>query len=297
MDENEEDVGGSALSAFVLSLFAGGATSLGGLVVCFLSPEPSATLMAWTLSLAAGVMLAVSILELVVPKRGELGAVIWFGGGCLSYWMLSSLARCCDRKVQKTRSKRARQLGILMCLALTLHNLPEGLAVAVTASASRRTGLVVAIAIALHNVPEGLAIAVPLHASAVGKCPTLLATVASGFSEPVGAALGLLLLRFFKLTPNVIEHIEAAVAGIMSSIAVFELIPEALNQQRKVHACLGFGTGWLLISLTIWLLDSPKPPLAFLDNALLGGPILSARQSPPQFKDPAFPHDSRLSID
>ena len=272
--EGWEDQEPRAMEALLMSFFAGAATSVGGLVVCCLSPKRgvAAGLLAGTLSMAAGVMLAVSLLELVVPatEKAELSAFFYFGVGGVAYYGLSSFARFCSLvEKQKSRQKRARHLGILMCLALTAHNLPEGLAVAVTASTSRKTGATVALAIALHNIPEGLAIALPLHEGSASKATCLIATILSGLSEPLGAAFGLILLRYVDLTPQLIDHIEATVAGIMSSIAIFELIPEAFNQQKHAHSILGFCFGFLTIALTIYLLlDTPKPPLAFLDNAI-----------------------------
>lgn len=258
--------------ALLMSFLAGAATSLGGLVVCCLNPQRGvpAGLLAATLALAAGVMLAVSMLELVAPAtaRGEWQAGAFFACGCLVYWLLSTLAKCVEQLqgggAAKTREKRNRRLGILMTLALTAHNLPEGLAVAVTAATSRRSGLIVTIAIAMHNIPEGLAIAVPLYAAAY-RSTALVATVASGFSEPAGALLGILLLRHLRLSNQAVEYIEATVAGVMTCIAVIELLPEAHAQQRHTHALVGFIVGWALISLTIWLIDS-RPPIDYLDT-------------------------------
>ncbi|KAJ8599326.1 hypothetical protein CTAYLR_005349 [Chrysophaeum taylorii] len=271
----------SYVDALLMSFFAGAATSVGGLVVCCLNPKRDvpASLLASTLSLAAGVMLAVSMLELVVPatSRAEWRAAGYFGVGAALYWVLSTIARCVEHvntNAAKARERRTRRLGILMALALTAHNLPEGLAVAVTAATSRRTGLVVAIAIALHNIPEGLAIAVPLYATS-HPTTALLTTVASGLSEPVGAAFGILLMRYIDLTEMVIENIEAIVAGVMCCIAILELLPEAKAQQRHVCSFAGFLAGWAVIALTICLLDS-RPPLSYLDNAIPGATSFSA---------------------
>lgn len=273
--EHDDELELSYIDAFAMSFFAGAATSVGGLVVCCLNPKRGvpAALMASTMSLAAGVMLAVSFLELVVPatSEGEWMAGVFFVIGCLIYWLLSTAARCIDRAgggtvVVKTRERRNRRLGILMALALTAHNLPEGLAVAVSASTSRRTGFVVAIAIALHNIPEGLAIAVPLFAASY-RTTALLVTVASGLSEPLGAAFGILLLRYVHLTSRAVDNVQATVAGIMSCIAVVELIPEAYAQHRHAASFFSFIVGWVVIFVTIWLIDA-KPPISYLDNAV-----------------------------
>lgn len=268
------------MNSFLMSAIAGAATSLGGLVVCCLPQSRSvpASLLASTLSLAAGVMLAVSMLELVVPatSKGEWWAGIYFLGGCVAYSALASLARWIDQLqtnliMAKVRERRNRRLGILMALALTVHNLPEGLAVAVSATVSRRTGLVVTIAIALHNIPEGIVIAVPLFAAS-SRSIAILTTIASGLSEPLGAILGILLMRHVKLTNHVVDNVQASVAGIMTCVALLELLPEAYAQHRFLPALFGFLAGWLVIFTTIWLLDS-RHPFSYLDSVLSATPL------------------------
>uniref|UniRef100_A0A7S3NMN3 Zinc transporter n=1 Tax=Aureoumbra lagunensis TaxID=44058 RepID=A0A7S3NMN3_9STRA len=253
------------INALSLSLFAGAATSLGGLVVFGMSKnEVPAALLATSLALAAGAMFSVSFLELMVPSSTSELSINWFISGCFIYGILSYLLRAFyeQQQLSFTSQDRMYRLGILMTVALTIHNFPEGLAVAMSASSSNRSsGLIVAIAIAIHNIPEGMAIAGPLLASsAYGRIQALLATALSGFSESLGAILGLILLRYNTSLASsssniIVEDVQAVVAGIMSSVALFELLPEAIAQEREIYAIFGFLAGWGIIGCALWLLD------------------------------------------
>ena len=170
----------------------------------------------------------------------------------LDSWERGSEAAGGGRGTDGTEATRQKQmrLGVLMMIALSAHNLPEGLAVAVSASESRHSGTVVAIAIAMHNIPEGLAIAVPIFAATRSRRRALAMTLASGLSEPAGALVGLFMLR-----PLLIEHgvddVETVVGGVMSWLAGAELLPEAHRQRRMPWLVAGFACGWLLMAVTL----------------------------------------------
>lgn len=135
-------------------------------------------------------------------------------------------------------------------LTLTAHNLPEGVAVAIGTLKSSRTGVVVMSAIAMHNIPEGLAIAIPIYAATGSRWSALLMTLASGLSEPLGAGLGILVLRPF-LTERVVDHATCAVGGIMLAVSLLELFPEALRYRDWPASVAGSVAGWAAILLTI----------------------------------------------
>jgi zinc transporter, ZIP family len=106
----------------------------------------------------------------------------------------------------------ACRLGILMAITMTLHNMPEGLAVAF--SSYTDLGPVMALAIALHNIPEGIIVAAPIFAATGSRTRALTIATLSGLSEPLGALLALVFVRPF-LTPLRL-HCLLAFTGVLS---------------------------------------------------------------------------------
>ena len=101
-------------------------------------------------------------------------------------------------KAEESSDLRLRRLGIITAITLTCHNLPEGMAVALSTMGSTHLGLRMAFAIALHNIPEGLAIAGPLMMSRkTSRLSAIGLALASGLSEPVGALMTLIFFKHF----------------------------------------------------------------------------------------------------
>lgn len=156
-----------------------------------------------------------------------------------------------------SRASTAR-LGALVCVALTAHNLPEGLGVMAAGTKSQHLGLVVAAALALHNVAEGFCVAVPIWAGTGSRWTALALTAASGLSEPVGALLGALVLRQWvapAALDAVLNAVLCAVAGVMLFVASCELLPEALDLVRGdvayVARCTVAGAALILAALML----------------------------------------------
>ena len=152
---------------------------------------------------------------------------------------------------------RSWRLGMLLALVLTVHNLPEGLAVGVSALKSKELGLLLATAIFLHNVAEGVVIAVPLLAATGNRWLALGITAASGMTEPLGAAIGVLVLRglsngdSFEYYLNIVL---CTVGGVMLEVSRRELIPQAWRLGDERTVAWGFVVGGALIGLSIFLL-------------------------------------------
>eukprot|EP00929_Paragymnodinium_shiwhaense_P079313 TRINITY_DN41286_c0_g1_i1.p1 TRINITY_DN41286_c0_g1~~TRINITY_DN41286_c0_g1_i1.p1 ORF type:complete len:315 (+),score=52.22 TRINITY_DN41286_c0_g1_i1:45-989(+) len=174
-----------SLEAVLRSLLAGLSTSLGAAVVLML-PEgqrPSPDQMAFALALAGGVMLTVSFVEMWLPQLflpdNRLPTAFAAAVGILSFLFLKYLVpepeyaaneKKADADLELNGSVEGHsvdyagrwRLAVLLTCALTAHNFPEGLAVAISSLESQRLGLVVMSAIAMHNIPEGIAIAMPV---------------------------------------------------------------------------------------------------------------------------------------
>ena len=131
---------------------------------------------------------------------------------------------------------------------LLLHNFPEGVLTLFAGTADPALGMRTGLAIALHNIPEGLAVAVPFAYALGSPWGGLLAALLSGLAEPVGAVVALLFLRRW-FTPGFLNGTVVLVAGIMLWVALAQLLPAALERRRWGLA--GAGAGLLLMLLGI----------------------------------------------
>ena len=148
--------------------------------------------------------------------------------------------------LENTEQRRAWRVAMLLFVSLLCHNFPEGLAVAASALESRKLGIAVTIGIMIHNIPEGIAIAIPCLA-ARPDMPFLAFALASlsGLAEPLGAIVALFCLRnVSKSSTNLLcmENVLALVAGIMITVALYELFPEANRHTSQGKAALITGT-------------------------------------------------------
>ena len=154
--------------------------------------------------------------------------------------------------LETKESKRAWRVAMLLFLSLSVHNFPEGLAVAASAMNSPQLGLKVTIGIMVHNIPEGVSIAVPCIAARPDS-PWLAfgLSALSGLAEPLGAFVALFVLRKIDANPQEpeiqydicnMENVLAFVAGIMIMVALAELFPEARRHAKDSNTPLITGT-------------------------------------------------------
>lgn len=268
------------------SLIAGLSTSLGALLAVLKRPDQET--MAFLLGLAAGVMMTVSIVELIVRNAMEHNALLVLisaGLGALAYYLLALLMDTYGHKdppslladlppIEKPKADKEQatewiedhntesslgsqsvketasylRLGLLMALTLTLHNLPEGFAVAFTSYTS--LGPIMTLAIALHNIPEGIVIAAPIYAATGSRFHAIALATASGLSEPVGALIALLLLRPF-LNLERLQFVLASTGGLMLAVSLIELVPEARKCKNDKGMVAGIVTGSLIMAFTL----------------------------------------------
>jgi ZIP family zinc transporter len=145
------------------------------------------------------------------------------------------------------------RIGIFTAIALGIHNFPEGIATFMAGMADVTIGISIAVAVAIHNIPEGIAVSVPVYFATGSKRKALLWSVLSGFAEPVGAGVGLLILSFFK-TDAVLGFVFAMVSGIMIYISFDELLPAAHKYGKHHTAIYGLISGIIVIGLSLILL-------------------------------------------
>jgi zinc transporter, ZIP family len=265
----------------LLSLVAGLGTSVGGLIAVL--RRPGRRSFGFLMGIAAGVMISLAFLELVNRAwelQGYLVATIGFGAGAMSMFMLDFLAPHmrfgetevrsrkrhrrtdpCDcpepltRRGRWGRNFRRRnhitdpkllRTGILLTIGITIHNIPEGVAVGAGYMHAPEFGMFIAMAIMLHNIPEGIATALPLCKSGMCKWDSFRAAALSGLSEPVGAVLAALFLTSFT---EMIPMALAFAGGVMVFITLDELLPAAREHGHQHYTALGIIAGSIFVFL------------------------------------------------
>jgi ZIP family zinc transporter len=142
--------------------------------------------------------------------------------------------------------------GLLLFAAMTLHNVPEGLAVGTSYTAHPRLGLLLALAIALHNIPEGIAVAGPFRACGMPRRQYLAWAVVSGLAEPVAALFGAVFVTLFN---PFLPFSLAFAGGAMLYVVSDELIPESHSHGYEHEATFGFVLGFMLLLALSQVLD------------------------------------------
>ena len=193
-DFGSDDVGFSEV--IVIGTVAGLATAVGGLVAAFL-PIQNEKVMFYLFGFSGGVMLGLSLFQLM-PEGYFFAESLFpvsfgFVVGVIVMAVLSLLFGTSNGEgggELKNDSPYYRRMGLFICLALALHNFPEGIAVGVGFAGGSALGFMIAFAMLLHNIPEGIGIGAPLRKSGMGILAILLFTAAAGIVTPIGAALG-----------------------------------------------------------------------------------------------------------
>lgn len=232
----------------VISLIAGLATCLGALFVIMIG-DPKEKSLSLLFGLAAGIMLAVVILDLL-PSALEVGTfrqtAIGFSLGVIVMLSLDLVLSQVFSPVKRHASPDKtyfQKMGYLIAAGISLHDLPEGIAIAAGYSAHQDLGLVIALAIGLHNIPEGMATATPLRISGVKPWKIFLLNVAVSFFTPAGSLIGLFLLN---ISPDVVAMLLAMAAGAMTFIVKNELLP-ASRRRHPNYSTFGGIIGFMFI--------------------------------------------------
>jgi ZIP family zinc transporter len=264
------------LNIALLSLTASLGTGLGGLLAVI--RRPGRRSYGLLMGLTAGVMICLSFLSLVDESRHLAGpwmAMLGFGLGATFIYVLDHFAphmRFAETEVRRQQDaagvaghsveqrsawhgRRHRHRGVrfdaelintglLLAVGITLHNLPEGIAVGASYLHNPRFGLFIGSAILLHNIPEGIGTALPLMKGGARRWYAFRVAFLSGFAEPVGAMLaGLLLVSFAGLIPISL----AFAGGVMVFITLDELVPTAREHGHEHFTAIGIIVGSLLV--------------------------------------------------
>ena len=237
-------------------------TTLGSACVFFMKKSLGDLVQRSLAGFAAGVMVAASIWSLLIPaieqsedmgKLSFLPAFIGFWVGVLFLLLLDRLIphlHIGSDKAEGPKSKLGRTT--MMVLAVTLHNIPEGMAVGVmyagflagNSQITAASALALSLGIALQNFPEGAIISMPLKAEGESKGKAFLGGVLSGVVEPVGAVLTLLAAR---LVIPALPYLLSFAAGAMLYVVVEELIPEMSQGRHSNIGTIFFAVGFSIM--------------------------------------------------
>lgn len=250
---------------FLLTLFAGLATSVGALI-SFNKKVNKDVLLPISLGLSAGVMIYVSFVE-IFPKAYESLASTYdedvaYLMTTLAFFLGIGLIAGIDYLIPKKSNPheynnpatpdQLMRLGMFSALAIAIHNFPEGLATFIAAIDNVSLGLSIALAIGIHNIPEGIAIAMPVYHATQSKKKAFWLTFLSGFAEPVGALVGFIFLRNV-LNDTTFGLAFALVAGIMVYISIDELLPTAEKYGKHHLSIIGVVAGMIIMALSLIL--------------------------------------------
>ena len=237
-------------------------TALGAACVFFMQKELSTNVQRALTGFAGGVMVAASIWSLLIPameqsegmgKWSFVPAVVGFWLGVLFLLLLDHIIPHLHRGINQAEGPKSRlQRTTMMVLAVTLHNIPEGMAVGVvfagllngSGEITAGGALALAIGIAIQNFPEGAIISMPLRAEGKSKGRAFWGGVLSGAVEPIGAALTVL---FAGLFVPAMPYLLSFAAGAMIYVVVEELIPEMSAGKHSNIGVLLFAVGFTLM--------------------------------------------------
>ena len=244
-------------------------TSLGAACVFFMKHDMSERLSRILTGFAAGVMVAASIWSLLIPameQSEEMGqfafvpAVAGFWGGILFLLLLDHIIPHLHRYSVSAEGPKSRlQRTTMMVLAVTLHNIPEGMAVGVVyagylagnAKITVAAAMALSIGIAIQNFPEGAIISMPLRAEGMKVSKAFAGGVLSGIVEPVGAMLTILAAGY--IVPA-LPYLLSFAAGAMIYVVVEELIPEMSQGEHSDLGTIFFAVGFtVMMSLDVAL--------------------------------------------
>jgi zinc transporter, ZIP family len=266
------------LMAFGLTLFAGLSTGIGS-ALAFFTKTTNTKFLSWSLGFSGGVMIYVSFTEILGKSRalltgvygnvhGSWYSVISFFAGIFLIAIIDLLVPSYENpheahrveeianNSRKNKGSNAAngllRMGIIMALAIAIHNFPEGLATFAAGITDIKIAVPIAVAIAIHNVPEGIAISIPIYYATGKRRKAFFLSFLSGLAEPLGALIGYFFLSVF-FSESLLGILFGSVAGIMVFISVDELLPTARAYGYHHQSVLGLIAGMIVMAISLLL--------------------------------------------
>ena len=237
-------------------------TALGAAGIFFVRREVSGNLQCGFLGFAGGVMIAASVWSLLLPgidfaeANGQVGWLVMTGGfllGVITLLVADGLMKAWYEREKSTQLTLGKSTAMLI-IAITTHNIPEGMAVGVTFAGvlsdnvliTMTGAFVLSAGIAIQNFPEGAIISMPLRAQGITKRRAFVYGTLSGIVEPIAAFLTIWLTGF--VVP-LLPYFLSFAAGAMIYVVVEELIPEAQNGKHTNVGTIGVAAGFTLMMI------------------------------------------------
>ena len=239
-------------------------TTLGSGMVFLMKNKINKKIEKLLLGFASGVMIAASIWSLIIPALDmaeEQGIITWLPAtigfllGICFLLVLDSIIPHLHLNTDKPEGLKSKiQKTTMMVLAVTLHNIPEGMAVGVVfaGAMAQNTGITMAgaialaVGIAIQNFPEGAIISMPLKSEGMSKSKAFLYGTLSGIVEPIGAILTICLTNF--VVP-ILPYLLSFAAGAMIYVVVEELIPESQTGEHSNIGTIGVAIGFVIMMI------------------------------------------------
>lgn len=234
-------------------------TLLGSLFVFFFKEKVSDRILSSFLALAAGIMVSASFFSLLLPALESGGdhtiipVTIGFMGGGIFLFALDKLLPHLHPNTNTVEGLPIHlKKSTMLVLAVTLHNIPEGMAVGLLYGIAVETGtaaslsaaLALSIGIALQNIPEGAAISLPLKKTGISNRKSFVYGMLSGIVEPIGA---LVAIYFVSIVDGMMPWLLSFAAGAMMYVVVEELIPEAHMEEHSHPTAFIFMLGFAIM--------------------------------------------------
>lgn len=252
------------VEGFLASLVAGLITGVGGFMI-FLKKKYTQDNINFMLNLAAGVMLAASFFALLVPSMHKIlqfdpnvrVAAIWYSlavfTGVALVWVLNALLPHEHNNMGTHGPHISLKKAWLFIIAITLHKLPEGLAVGVAFSAEDFINpLSLVIGIALHNIPEGLTIAISLVGANVSRLKAAFTALLIGMVQPLGAIIGLLTM---DISNKIVPLGMAMAGGTLLFVVINEILPETYGFKHTTKSAFAVFAGFIFMTYLSMVLD------------------------------------------
>ena len=245
-----------ALIPLLVSTVAGLSTLIGALSIFFkIEKDKYNKFITFCLAFSIAIMIGISIFDLIPESFYQYFSVYGMSKSIIlllvafiiSYIFITTLSMLIKKETKKEDLYR---LGILNMIVLIFHNLPEGIATFLSSYQDLTLGIKLAFAIMLHNIPEGISIAIPIYYSTGNRKLALKNALISGMAEPLGAMLAFVFLKNF-ISEMMISIILIVVAGLMITLSIQELLPEALKYKENKILYLGLLFGLLLVFINI----------------------------------------------
>jgi len=237
-------------------------TTIGSAMVFLMRKEINRKVEKFLLGFAAGVMIAASIWSLLMPSiemAEEQGVIAWIPasvgfivGILFLMWIDYITRKIKEKKPEETQNKIKK--NTMMYLAVTIHNIPEGMAVGVAlagallgnAGITMSGAIALALGIGIQNFPEGAIISMPLKNEGISKSKAFLYGSLSGIVEPIASIITLLLT---KLVVPILPYFLSFAAGAMIYVVVEELIPEAQMGEHTDISTIGVSIGFIIMMI------------------------------------------------